>query len=269
MYLEFFHLTEFPFSITPDPRYLYLSRQHREAFHHVMYGIEQRKGFIQLTGEVGSGKTTLCRAVLGQLGSKTRTALILNPCVSAPELLRAIAHDFGLKAKGRDRLPYIEALNAFLLERMREGDNVALLIDEAQDLSPELMEQVRLLSNLETDQAKLIQIVLVGQPELADRLDSPALRQLRQRITVRYHLRTLAEEEVAAYIQHRLHMAGSDGSVLFDRKALRTVFRYSKGIPRLINAACDAALLAAYVAEVKTVDGRCMQRALDHLEGPL
>jgi general secretion pathway protein A len=268
MYLEYYGLKEFPFSITPDPRYLFLSQHHREAYTHIMYGIEQRKGFIQLTGEVGSGKTTLCRAVLGQLSPRTRTALILNPFLTASQLVRAIVHDFGLPAKGRDRLAHVETLNQFLLERMRAGDNVALLIDEAQDLSDDLMEQVRLLSNLETDQTKLIQIVLVGQPELADRLQSESLRQLRQRITVRYHLRALEEDEVGAYILHRLHMAGSNGALHFDPRAVHLVYRYSKGIPRLINAACDAALLAGYVEGAHTIDGRCMRRAIDHLEGP-
>jgi general secretion pathway protein A len=268
MYLEFFRLKEFPFNITPDPRYLYLSRQHREAYHHVMYGIAQRKGFILLTGEVGSGKTTLCRAVLANVGSKTKTALILNPCLNDTQLLRAILGDFGLPSRGLDRLGYIERLNKFLLERAEAGDNVALLIDEAQNLSPALMEQVRLLSNLETDTQKLLQIVLIGQPELEERVASPALRQLRQRITIRYHLRALSEAETAAYIVHRLKMAGAeDGAVTFDPKAIRLAHRYAQGIPRLINAVCDSALLAAYVANSPVVDAACMKRAIAHLEG--
>ncbi len=267
MYLEYYHLKERPFSLTPDPRYLYLAPQHREAYHHLMYGIEHRLGFIQLTGEVGSGKTTICRAVLNSLREKARTALILNPCLTEGQLLRAILHDFGIEARGSDRLRHIERLNAFLLERLKEGVNVALIIDEAQNLSPALMEQVRLLSNLETDQEKLLQIVLVGQPELEERLAHVALRQLRQRITVRYTLRPLTEQEVDAYIAHRLRMAGGDGQPVFDARAVAAVHRYSGGIPRLVNAVCDGALLAGYVAQTAVIDAACVKKAIQHLEG--
>jgi general secretion pathway protein A len=267
MYLEFYKLTEHPFSITPDPRYLYFSAQHREAYTHVMYGIEQRKGFIELTGEVGSGKTTLCRAVLDKLGRRTQTSLILNPCLTEAQLVRAILHDYGLGTARKDMLSLVETLNAFLLERMRAGDNVALLIDEAQNLSLKLMEQIRLLSNLETDQQKLIQIVLIGQPELEEKLSSPGLRQLRQRITVRAHLSPLNESEVAGYIAHRLETAGANGRIQFDRKAVHLAYRFSSGIPRLINAVCDHALLAGYVAGSYVIDGPCMKRAVEQLEG--
>lgn len=269
MYLEFFKLKEKPFSITPDPHYLYFSRQHRDAYDHVMYGIRERKGFIQLTGEVGSGKTTLCRAVLAELGQSVQTALILNPCLTEAQLMRAILHDFGLSSGGKDMLKLIETLNAFLLQRMEEGANVALVIDESQNLSPRLMEQVRLLSNLETTRQKLIQIVLVGQPELDEKLRQTSLRQLRQRITVRFHLGPLAEDEVSAYVAHRLQMAGSDGRIAFHPKALRLVFRYSSGIPRLINAVCDNALLAGYVAGTWQIDAACVKRAITQLGGTL
>lgn len=267
MYLEFFKLKENPFNITPDPRYLFFSKQHREAYDHVMYGIRERKGFIQLSGEVGSGKTTLCRAVLAELGQSVQTALILNPCLTEAQLMRAILHDFGLVSARKDMLQLIETLNAFLLERMATGANVALLIDEAQNLSPRLMEQVRLLSNLETPRQKLIQIVLIGQPELDEKLSHVSLRQLRQRITVRFHLGPLAEEEVGAYVAHRLNTAGADGRVVFDARALHHVFRYSGGVPRLINAVCDNALLAGYVAGSWQIDAGCVKRAVHQLEG--
>ena len=267
MYLEYYGLKEFPFNVTPDPRFLYFSHQHREAYDHIMYGIRQRKGFIQLTGEVGSGKTTLCRAVLGDLGDDVETALILNPTLTETQLIRAILNDFGLDVQGRDRLDHIEKLNEFLLAKNHDNVNVAILIDEAQDLSPAVMEQVRLLSNLETDQHKLIQIVMCGQPELDRRLSSPDLRQLRQRITVRYNLLPLTLKDTAMYIGHRLEVAGSDGGVAFDSSAAREVFRYTHGSPRLINAVCDNALLAGYVARTREIDARCVKRSIQQLEG--
>ncbi len=267
MYLKFYKLKEYPFSITPDPRFLYFSPQHREAYHHLMYGIQNRKGFIELTGEVGSGKTTLCRAVLANLGEDIETALILNPSLTETQLLRAILNDLGLEVKGRDRLAYIEKLNEFLLRKNADGINVALLIDEAQNLSPQVMEQIRLLSNLETDQHKLIQIVMCGQPELKERLARPDLRQLRQRITVRYHIPPLTEKDIMMYVAHRLWVAGSDGSISFHPRAIREIYKYSKGTPRLINAVCDNALLAGYVARLKAIDADCIKRAIKQLEG--
>ncbi len=269
MYLDFYTLKEFPFNITPDPRYLYFSPHHQEAFDHLMYGITQRKGFIELTGEVGSGKTTLCRAVLAALGDTVETALILNPTLSESQLIRAVLNDLGIEVPGRDRLDLIEKLNEFLLARNAVGKNVALIIDEAQDLSPEVMEQVRLLSNLETDQHKLIQIVLCGQPELKQRLARPDLRQLRQRITVRYHIPPLTEEQTMIYIRHRLWVAGNDGELYFEPAAVREVFRYAKGSPRLINAVCDNALLAGYVGETFNISGNCIKKAIQQLEGTL
>jgi general secretion pathway protein A len=269
MYLNFFHLRELPFNITPDPRYLYMSKHHREAFNALLYGIQHRKGFIALTGEVGTGKTTLCRAVLSHLGhtNNTETALILNPSLTETQLLRAILHDFGIQTRSRDRLAYVEELNQFLLKRTSEGANVALVIDEAQNLSPAVMEQIRLLSNLETDQHKLIQIVLAGQTELEQRLASPELRQLRQRITIRYHIPVLTIQETAAYIGHRLKTAGNDGGIVFEEKAIDAVFKYSQGTPRMINVVCENALLAAYVANTRQINLACVKRALQHLEG--
>lgn len=267
MYLDFFGLKEQPFNITPDPRFLFFSAQHREAFDHLVYGIEQRKGFIALTGEVGSGKTTLCRAVLANLPKKIRTALVLNPSLTETQLLRAILNDFGLAVRGRDRLAYIEQLNGFLLEQVKEGNNVAVIIDEAQDLMPDVMEQVRLLSNLETDQHKLMQIVLVGQPELHQRLSQPELRQLRQRIMVQCYLRPLVEEETGQYIAHRLAVAGADGDVRFDGEAVRVVYKHSRGTPRVINTLCDRAMLAGYVARTRVIGAPEVKKAYHDMEG--
>jgi len=267
MYLKFFQLDEMPFNITPDPRFLYYASHHREAYDHLMYGITQRKGFIELTGEVGCGKTTICRALLASLGDEIRTALILNPTFSESQLLRAMLNDFGLSPPISDHLSYVECLNTFLLESYRKGLNVALLIDEAQDLTPEVLEQIRLLSNLETDQHKLIQIVLCGQPELKKRLSHPDLRQLRQRITVRYNLPPLTFAETCAYIHHRLHVAGPDSTVSFSTPAIKIVHRYAEGCPRLINAVCDNALLAAYVYGLQQVSATCVKKAIRQLEG--
>jgi general secretion pathway protein A len=266
MYADFYGFREPPFSLTPDPRFLFMSGRHREAYNHLLYGIRERKGFIQLTGEVGAGKTTLCRKLLADLGPEVRTALILNPCLTAPQLLRAILTELGLPAP-RARVECLEVLNRFLLDRLAAGEEVVLLIDEAQDLSRELLEQVRLLSNLETDQRKLLQIVLVGQPELRALLDTPGLRQLRQRITVRYHLAPLTPAETARYIHFRIQVAGGDSRPTFNRWALAGIFRYSRGVPRLINAVCDKALLCGYVLGTDRLLGRHVRRAVRELEG--
>ena len=211
MYLEFYGLTQAPFDLTPNPRFLFHSGKHREALNHLLYGIRERKGFVQLTGEVGAGKTTLCRALLEQLDGNFSTAVILNPVMSPDELMKAIATEFGLEVRGLDRLDAVAAINTFLVHQVEQGRETVLIVDEAQDLTEELLEQVRLLSNIETDDRKLLQIVLLGQPELRDRLNSHRLRQLRQRITVRYHLKPLTRFEMNQYIQHRLELAGATG----------------------------------------------------------
>ena len=267
MYLEFYGLTAPPFSITPDPRFLFLSRRHREAYEHILYGITQRKGFIQITGEVGAGKSTLCRAVLEALGEGYSTALILNPVMTGIQLLRSILRELSLPDRGNDRLRLVERLNSFLLERARGGADVVLFVDEAQDMSGDLLEEVRLLSNLETDDRKLLQIVLVGQPELRDHLDTPRLRQLRQRITVRYHLGPMARDETESYVLHRLRVAGADGRPTFSRPAIRSIFSYSQGVPRLINAVCDTALLCGWVEGRDHLGWRQVRRAVAELEG--
>jgi len=267
VYNDFYGFLESPFNLTPDPRFLFFSDKHREAFHHVLFGIRERKGFIQLTGEVGAGKTTVCRALLAELGEGYHTALILNPMLSGTQLVRSILAELGLEIPRSDRTAYLDVLNRFLLEQAEAGRDVVLLIDEAQDLPDELLEQVRLLSNLETDRRKLIQIVLVGQPELRDKLNARSLRQLRQRITVRYHLRPLDLDETERYISHRLHVAGADGRPSFTRGAVRTVHRYARGVPRLINAVCDKALLYGYVNATYELKGRAVRQAIRELEG--
>ncbi len=269
MYLEYYGLTEPPFDITPNPRFLFYSAKHREAFNHLLYGVRERKGFVQLTGEVGAGKTTLCRAMLDQLDGTFSTALILNPVMSADELMKAIAIEFGLNVIDHDRLETIAAINDFLLRQVEYGKDSVLIIDEAQDLTDELLEQVRLLSNLETDDRKLLQIVLMGQPELRDRLNNPRLRQLRQRITVRYHLAPLNRFEVSHYIQHRLKVSGAKGAPHFTRPALWRVHGYSGGIPRLVNAVCDKALLAGLVKQTDRITHGMVGLAIRELEGKI
>ena len=269
VYLEFYGLRQGPFDITPNPRFLFHSTKHREAFNHLLYGIRERKGFVQLTGEVGAGKTTLCRALLEQLDSHYSTALILNPVMSGDELMKAIATEYGLEVRGKDRLETIAAISDFLLKQTLAGKETVLIIDEAQNLTEDLLEQVRLISNIETDDRKLLQIVLMGQPELRDRLNSYKLRQLRQRITVRYHLRPLTRTEVGQYIQHRLALAGSSGVPTFTAPAIWRVFRYSQGIPRLVNALSDKALLAGFVERSYRINYRMVGRAIRELEGDI
>ena len=267
MYLQYYNLREAPFNITPDPRFLFFSAKHQEAFNHLLFGIRERKGFIELTGEVGAGKTTICRKLLEELGPTYKTALILNPCLSSHQLIKTIAMEFGLKARGIDRVAYLQAINDFVLVEVNQGHDVVLIIDEAQNLTDELLEQVRLLSNLETDRQKLMQIVLMGQPELREKLQQPKLRQLRQRITVRYHLRPLDATETASYINHRLTLAGANGTPRFDEGAARLVFKYSEGIPRLINAVCDKTLLAGFVMQTGLMTRKLVDLAIDELQG--
>lgn len=267
VYLDFYHLKQPPFELTPNPRFLFQSKKHSEAFNHLLYGIQERKGFVQLTGEVGAGKTTICRAVLRQLDIDFTTATILNPLLNADELMKAIGTEFRLDVKNLDRHGTIAAINDFLLDQAAQCRDVVLIMDEAQDLTDELLELVRLLSNLELDNRKLLQIILMGQPELRSRLDSPRLRQLRQRITVRFHLEALNRAEVAQYVQYRLAQAGANGEPRFTGPALWRVFGYSRGIPRLINSLCDKALLAGYVKQTKRITYRLVGRAIRELEG--
>jgi general secretion pathway protein A len=246
MYEAYFELREKPFAMTPDPRFLFLSKTHEEALAHLRYGLEQRVGFIAVTGEVGTGKTTLLRVLFNSLDERRfRLALIFNPCLTPVGLMQAINKEFGLRSRLRTLPGLIEEFNHFLLEENHAGRTPVLVIDEAQNLAPEVLEQVRLLSNLETERDKLIQIVLVGQPELDELLRRQELRQLAQRIVVRARLQPLDQEETGAYVESRLRVAGANRQ-LFDAPALTAVYRHTRGFPRLLNILCDRALLAAF-----------------------
>jgi len=253
MYTQFYGLREKPFSLSPDPRYLFLADSHREALAHLLYGIEQGEGFIAITGEVGTGKTTLCRTLLQRIEPGTEVAFIFNPQLSALELLQAISAELGLETGDRTRRELTDQLNRFLLTKRQEDHRVLLIIDEAQNLAPDALEQVRLLSNLETNTAKLIQIILIGQPELDAILEQPSLRQLCQRISVRWRLAPLSTSETREYVRHRLRIAAGAPRELFTELALREIHRRSQGIPRVINLLCDRALLAGYAASAKAV----------------
>lgn len=257
MYLDFYGFREKPFNLTPDPRFVFLSKNHREAFAHLLYGIENRTGFMALTGEVGLGKTTVLRSLMSQLDTDHyRTAMIFNPCLSPPELLQNITREFGISARSSNSGDLLDALNTFLLEQNAAGRTVVLAIDEVQDLETQVLEQIRLISNLETDKEKLIQIVLSGQPEFVQILKKKEIRQLSQRITVRYHLKPMDFEDTVRYIGHRLEVAGGRGGVIFSRPALKRIYGYSRGVPRLINAACDRALLAGYTRDTARISYR-------------
>lgn len=262
MYLDEFGFRETPFGVTPDPRFFYLGRTHEQALASLCYGIEQRQGFVMVTGEVGTGKTLLCRALLGRLGKKTSTALILNPCLEPLELLRVIVADFGIASTSGGKSDLTDALNRFLLAKLHLGEHVVLILDEAQTLPNDSLEEIRLLSNLETDREKLLQIVLVGQPELLAKLNLPQLRQVNQRITVRCNLLPLPPQEIRQYVAHRLLVASNrDRPDLFSSAGLRAVSYLSRGYPREINALCDRALLAAYAAGRKKIGVRLVYRA--------
>ena len=265
MYTAFYGLREKPFALSPDPRFLFLAESHREALAHLLYGIEQGEGFIAITGEVGTGKTTLCRTLLGRLGADTEVAFLFNPKLSSLELLQSIHVELGLPGSATSWRVLVEELNRFLVAKRREGKRVLLIIDEAQNLERETLEQIRLLSNLETETSKLIQIVLLGQPELDEMLDAPELRQLRQRITVRWRLGALDAHETAAYVRHRLRIAAGAERDLFRETALRELQRLSGGIPRLVNVLCDRALLAGYAAGARELGPELVQEAAREL----
>jgi general secretion pathway protein A len=263
MYTSFFGLSEKPFAITPDPRYLYLSERHAEALAHLLYGINESGGFIQLTGEVGTGKTTVVRTLLSRVPHHADVAVILNPRVTPVEFLLTICEELGLPIKEADRdsvKQMVDALNQRLLTAHAEGRRIIVIVDEAQNLSAETLEQVRLLTNLETPTQKLLQIILIGQPELRELLDRNDLRQLAQRITGRYHLTPLSNEETQGYVRHRLRVAGAAGEI-FTAGALREVHRLTSGVPRVINVTCDRALLGAYTQETRKVTPALVRRA--------
>jgi general secretion pathway protein A len=268
MYERFFGFEEPPFRLTPDPRYLFLSDKHKEALGHLVYGLEEGAGFVAITGEIGAGKTTLLRSFLADPPKTARYAYILNPVLSGVELLEEINHEFGLREKGTQR-ELLAALNDFLIVQKGEGHQVVLIIDEAQALGGAILEQVRMLSNFETDTAKLLQIVLVGQPELRDLLARADLEQLEQRITVRWHLGPLNREETSRYIRHRLATAsGGRARKVFTNAALRRVFSYTGGVPRRINVVCHRALLIAYARDSTSIGRATIARAIEEIEAP-
>jgi general secretion pathway protein A len=269
MYTSFFGLSEKPFAITPDPRYLYLSERHAEALAHLLYGINESGGFIQLTGEVGTGKTTVVRTLLSRVPHHADVAVILNPRVTPVEFLLTICEELGLAIAEADRdsvKQMVDALNRRLLSAHAEGRRIIVLVDEAQNLSIDVLEQVRLLTNLETPTQKLLQIILIGQPELRELLDRTDLRQLAQRITGRYHLKPLSREETKGYVRHRLRVAGATEDI-FTPAALVELHRLSEGIPRVINVACDRALLGAYTQETKKISSGLVRRAAGEVYG--
>jgi len=263
MYADYFGLKENPFSLSPDARYLFLSEQHRDALNCLVYGIKEKKGFILISGGIGLGKTTICRSLLSSLDDSVETALIFNTAVSDLDLLETILGEYGISVSNdsRNKKYYVDALNEFLLHKFAAGKTAVLLIDEAQNLSHGVLEQVRMLSNLETETEKLIQIILIGQPELTKNLMLPALRQLNERITVRYDLQPFSPPEVGEYIRHRLKVAGGPGFVRFTGGALDLIYSFTEGIPRRINALCDRALLIAYTKNINKINRRIIRLA--------
>ncbi len=269
MYTNFFRLNEPPFSLTPDPRYLYMSEKHREGLAHLLFGVQQPGGFVQLTGEIGCGKTTLCRCLVSQLPAGTDIALILNPRLTVIELLAVFCDELHIPyPDGTDSVKLlIDAINKYLLLSHAEGRRTVLVIDEAQNLDRDVLEQIRLLTNLETEQEKLLQIILIGQPELNTVLKDPSLQQLAQRITARYHLKPLSRQETTAYIQHRLFVAGVSAP-LFTRQALNETYKITGGVPRLINIICDRALLGAYTLDKRLIDKSIVRKSAREIKTP-
>jgi general secretion pathway protein A len=259
MYLTYYGLLRSPFEMTPDPAFLYLGEAHREGLATLIYGVRSRKGFVLLTGEVGTGKTTLLHALLAQLDAGTASAFIFNPRLEPLDFFRVLFDELGIQESCRTKADYLLALNRFLIARLERNQATLLIVDEAQNLSSEMLEEIRLLSNLETPTSKLLQIMLVGQPELADMLAKPTLRQLRQRIVLRHSLRPFDAGETTAYVEERLRLAGYTGKGLFDKRALAELYEISGGIPRLVNVLCDGALLVGYARELDTLSRDVVQ----------
>jgi len=266
MYEAFFGLKEKPFQMTPDTRYFYPSAKHTDALNHMVYAIQERRGFVVISGEIGSGKTTLSRMLFQKLDPATRTAIIRNTHLTAKDLILSVLEDLEIPSRPScTKTQLIGLLNEFLVDQLREDNNVVLLIDEAQNLRPSVLEEVRMLSNLETETEKLIQIVLMGQPELRSKLWLRGLTQLRQRVTLHYHLGSLDDKETEGYVTHRLHVAGANSTPIFHASALARVFAHTRGTPRLINGLCDRALLTAYVNEAKMVSAEIVDEAAQEL----
>lgn len=266
MYEAFFNLTQKPFDLLPDPDFLYMSSSHKKALSYLDYGIRERVGFILLTGEVGSGKTTIVRNLIKKNLSNVILSKIFNTRVDSEQLIAMINDDFGLSVQNKDKITLLRDLNTFLIEQFVKGNHPVLIIDEAQNLDHDLLEEIRMLSNLETDNAKLLQIILVGQPELRKTLASPTLVQLRQRISINCHIHPLNRAEIDQYIHHRLEKAGDREAVTFSQETINIIFTYSRGIPRLINIICDFILLAAFAEETRTIDAPLVQDIIGDLD---
>ena len=266
MYCEYYGLVKSPFEMTPDPSFLFLGEAHREGLATLVYGVKAGKGFVMLTGEVGTGKTTLLHALLGQLDSQTKSAFIFNPRLTPLGFFRVLFEELDIKPRRKNKADYLIQLNEFLIERLGKNEKTLLIVDEAQNLSIDMLEEIRLLSNLETPRSKLLQIMLVGQPELKEMLRKPELRQLRQRIALSHHLRPFNEEETYAYVEDRLQRAGYTGGKLFKRGALKALYRITGGTPRLLNVLCDSALLMGFAREQRVVDADMIQEAASDLD---
>ena len=262
MYHSYYGFKEPPFNLTPNSKFFFSSAKHNEALSTLVYAIKERKGFVVITGDIGSGKTTVCRTLLNQLDPKTKTALITHTHMSGKDLLIAILEDLEVDYTPGSKVKLHVQLNNFLIEQLRRDNNVVLIIDEAQNLSPSVLEEVRMLSNLETETEKLVQIIFLGQPELKKKLAMPSLEQLRQRIAVYFHLSPLDREDARAYILHRLHIASGSDQKFFTDEAIERVYKFSKGVPRVINQICDSALLTGYIAEVKLIDEEIIEEVI-------
>jgi len=268
MYLRHFGLKEKPFEITVDPRFLYLSETHKEALAHLVYAVQERKGFAVITGDAGTGKTTLVQTLLSRLDGNTRTAFIFNPKLeNNGEFLHSICEDLEIRGGEGNKVNYLTRLNHFLMDCFARKENVVVIIDEAHTLSPELLEEIRLLTNLETPSKKLLQVMLLGQPELDSMLSQPRFLALKQRINVRYRLKPLNQKEMGEYITRRLRVAGARTTRLFTSGALKKIYQYSRGIPRVINIVCDNALTNGYAGEKKGIDAGVIREAISDLEG--
>lgn len=267
MYYKYYGFNEAPFNMTPNSRFFYESAKHSEALNSLLFAIEQRKGFVVITGEIGSGKTTVCRTLLNKLSGRTQVALITNTHISGKDLLSTILEEFEIEYTPGSKSRLLSQLNSYLIEQLRQDNNVVLIIDEAQNLKPSVLEEVRLLSNLETESEKLIQIIFLGQPELKKKLALPQLEQLRQRIAVFFHLVPLTLKEAEEYIRHRLRIASGSDRTYFSPQAVEAVYRFSHGVPRLINQICDSALLNGFIYEKDVIDGVLMQEVIK--ESPL
>lgn len=263
MYFQFYGFKEPPFNLTPNSRFFFASQKHQEALDSLLYAVDNRKGFVVITGEIGSGKTTVCRTLLNKLNKHTEVALITNTHLNSKDLLMVLLEDLEIEFQhGWTKAKLLSALNTYLIEQMQENNNVVLIIDEAQNLKPTVLEEVRMLSNLETETEKLIQIILMGQPELKHKLGLPKLEQLRQRVAVYFHLSPLSFEETKEYVLHRLKVASGGDRVYFTEGALKLVYEFSRGVPRLTNQICDSAFLTGYIDEAQTIDERVLNEVI-------